>query len=303
MPESAGEKSAIKSVATIAFGIIIAMVFEYFLPGIEPYIDISSSPTTNSDINRYIQYAVIGVIIASITFILLRVVRTFINQLMARSKSNKNLNGVYILIRITVYAIAIGIFLGFIGVNLQGAIVGGAIGGVVLGLAVQSAASSILSGVLVTAGGFLQPEESISIFSWMFPETITGKVEDVKTLHTRVKLPNGTSILIPNNILFGQAIFTRLNEGNKVKYNLTSTFPADANANEILSDMDTKKEQFIRDLDLVELKYFLGSKNGTTNSINFIFTLRDVLQLNRYIDYANRMVEESYWKIKNKPKS
>jgi small-conductance mechanosensitive channel len=292
-----GEKSLTEVILTVVVGVFFVLAFEFSYPYFASFFNIPAS------YDIYVKGLFGAVIIGILALIILRIVKRVLDRISARSNGERNLNGIFILIRIIIYAIAIFTILAYIGVNLAGAIEGGAIGGIVLGLAVQSVASSFLSGIMVTAGGFLKPEESISIYSWMFPETLTGKVEDVKTLYTRVRLLNSRSILIPNTILFGQALFTKLNEGRKIRYQVNATLPADTNAFEIMESLKGKKEKIVSDLGLQEMDIFLSAKNGTTNTILFNIQFEDVMLLNKYIDTINQEVEKSYWEIKNKPKT
>lgn len=290
-------RSLTKSVISIVIAVIIVYTFEYF------YLTIANFLNIPGKYDIYVKDAFVALIIIIVAFVLLRITRKLLNQLTLRSNGERNLNGIYIILRILIYALAITVFLIYAGVNLEGALVGGAIGGVVIGFAVQSVVSSLLSGLLVTAGGFLKPDESISIFSWMFPETLTGKVEDVKTLYTRVKLTNSRSVLIPNTILFGSSIFTKLNEGRKVKYEFNSVIPADVNAREVIANFTQKKEKLMADLKIDEINSYFIQKNGTTNTISFIIQFEEIVNLNGYMDRINTEVEDSYWEIKNKPKN
>ena len=290
-------RSLTKSVISILIAVIIVYSFEYFYRTIANFLNIPGK------YDIYVKDAFVALIIIIVAFVLLRITRKLLNQLTLRSNGERNLNGIYIILRILIYALAITVFLIYAGVNLEGALVGGAIGGVVIGFAVQSVVSSLLSGLLVTAGGFLKPDESISIFSWMFPETLTGKVEDVKTLYTRVKLTNSRSVLIPNTILFGSSIFTKLNEGRKVKYEFNSVIPADVNAREVIANFTQKKEKLMADLKIDEINSYFIQKNGTTNTISFIIQFEEIVNLNGYMDRINTEVEDSYWEIKNKPKN
>lgn len=290
-------RSLTKSVISIVIAVIIVYTFEYF------YLTIANFLNIPGKYDIYVKDAFVALIIIIVAFVLLRITRKLLDQLTLRSNGERNLNGIYIILRILIYALAITVFLVYAGVNLEGALVGGAIGGVVIGFAVQSVVSSLLSGLLVTAGGFLKPDESISIFSWMFPETLTGKVEDVKTLYTRVKLTNSRSVLIPNTILFGSSIFTKLNEGRKVKYEFNSVIPADVNAREVIANFTQKKEKLMADLNIDEINSYFTQKNGTTNTISFIIQFEEIMNLNGYMDRINTEVEDSYWEIKNKPKN
>jgi len=301
--QRAAENDIVKAVAAVA---IIAAVDGLFKLIIIPYIIANYSTGEFSIIYKnikYINYAFSGAIALSLALTLTSILKSFVRRVNVMSNGQRNLNGVFIILRVLIYALAITWFLADIGVNLEGALIGGTIGGVIIGFAVQSVVSSLLSGMMITAGGFMKPDEAISVSSWMFSDTITGTVEDVRTLYTKVRLPNSNVILIPNTILFGSAIFTRLNKGRNIIYNFSATVPSDTNAFEILEILNSKKEGIRNDLNLISLNIFLNSKNGTTNSFSIIIEFSDMNKINDIINALNLEVEKAYWGVKNKPKT
>ena len=301
--QRAAENDIVKAVAAVA---VIAAVDGLFKLIIIPYIIANYSTGEFSIIYKnikYINYAFSGAIALALALTLTSILKSFVRRVNVMSNGQRNLNGVFIILRVLIYALAITWFLADIGVNLEGALIGGTIGGVIIGFAVQSVVSSLLSGMMITAGGFMKPDEAISVSSWMFSDTRTGTVEDVRTLYTKVRLPNSNVILIPNTILFGSAIFTRLNKGRNIIYNFSATVPSDTNAFEILEILNSKKEGIRNDLNLISLNIFLNSKNGTTNSFSIIIEFSDMNKINDIINALNLEVEKAYWGVKNKPKT
>jgi Small-conductance mechanosensitive channel len=260
------QKTIVAFSSAILIGIAVISLFDYF------YVQLSLLFHINPNYSIHVHEAVIGIIILIITILTLKIIKNFFNRMSTRSNNRLNLNGMYVIIRIVVYIIAISIFLALIGLDIEGAIVGGTVGGIVLGLAVQSVTSSILAGIMVTAGGFLKPGESISIYSSSFPETILGTVDDIRTLNTRIVKPDGTTALIPNTILFGNSIFTRLGEGDQVRIPFKINVHFGSDANKIISDVEDSRADILRALGIKDFKCYLLEKSGFSNIILFIIT-------------------------------
>lgn len=247
----------------------------------------------------YIKDAVAAVIAVGISLVVVRVVKHLMDSLSTRTEGRRNLRGFYIIIRVIIYATAITWFLSYIGVNIEGALVGGAIGGIVIGFAVQSVVSNLLSGLMVSGGGFLVPGEPVSIYSWMFGPNVIGLVDDVKTLYTRIKTPSGQSYLLPNTALLGSSVFTPLKDGKSIRYSLTITLPGDVPAEPILNKARERIDHEMDKRGIESLDLYLSSKNGTTNSFLAVIVFRDMMDLNRIIDFVNMSMDSSYWEIRN----
>lgn len=248
----------------------------------------------------YIKDAVGAVIAIGVSVAVVRVIRHLIESYTARAEGRRNLRGLYIILRVIIYAIAITWFLAYIGINIEGALVGGAIGGIVIGFAVQSIVSNLLSGLMVSGGGFITPGEPISIYSWLFGPNIIGQVEDVKTLYTRVRTPAGQIYLLPNTALLGSSVFIPLRDGNGIRYTVSITVPGDVPATELMEDSLKLIRSGMKDYGLEDCQLFLSSKNGTTNTLLAVIVFSKMEDLNRISSYVNLMVDQSYWSIKSR---
>ncbi len=85
----------------------------------------------------YIHDAISGIVAIVLTVATVRFIGHLIGNISERTEGKRNCRGLFIIIRIVIYAVVIFWFLSSIGVNLEGALAGGAIGGVVIGFAVQ----------------------------------------------------------------------------------------------------------------------------------------------------------------------
>ncbi len=248
----------------------------------------------------YIRDGLGAVIAISVSVALVRIVRHLIENYTSRSQGARNLRGIFIILRVIIYAIAITWFLAYIGVNIEGAIVGGAIGGIVIGFAVQSIVSSLLSGLMVSGGGFITPGEPISIYSWMFGPNVTGLVEDVKTLYTRIRTPAGQTYLLPNTALLGSSVFTPLRDSRGIRITLDITVPGDVPAADLMDNAQNLINSGMKDHGLEDCQIFLSAKNGSTNTFLAVIVFRDIYDLNTVSSYVNLMVDKSYWELKSR---
>ncbi len=248
----------------------------------------------------YIRDGLGAVIAISVSVALVRIVRHLIENYTSRSQGARNLRGIFIILRVIIYAIAITWFLAYIGVNIEGAIVGGAIGGIVIGFAVQSIVSNLLSGLMVSGGGFITPGEPISIYSWLFGPNVIGLVEDVKTLYTRIRTPAGQTYLLPNTALLGSSVFTPLRDSRGIRITLDITVPGDVPATDLLDNAQNLINSGMNDHGLEDCQIFLSAKNGSTNTFLAVIIFRDIYELNTVSSYVNLMVDKSYWELKSR---
>ncbi len=248
----------------------------------------------------YIKDAIGGIIAIGISIALVRIVRHVIETASERNTGKRNLRGIFIILRVIIYAVAIFWFLSFIGVNVEGALVGGAIGGVVIGFALQSVVSNLFSGLMVSGGGLLTPGEPVSIYSWLFGPMLTGTVEDVKTLYTRLRTQSGQIYLLPNTALLGSSMFVPLREGTGLKYAFNIIVQADVPTGDILKCAQEKLNAGVSDDSVFSASLFLGSKNGISNTILAIAKFNKIEEMNQVVDRINGVIDGCYWGIKNR---
>lgn len=247
----------------------------------------------------YIHDAVAAIIAVSLAFATVRIIGGLISSYAEKTEGRRNLRGTFILIRIFIYALVLFWFLSYIGVDLTGALVGGAIGGIVIGLALQSIVSSMLSGIMVSGGGYIRPGDAISVYSWMFGQTITGRVEEVKLLHTRIRNSMGQTFLLPNNILFASTIFTPLGIGNKLSYTLAVNLPADAPAELLISKVGEELRGVTDKWKDFSFDIYLTTKNSGSNTYSVVMRFSEVDRLAMYQDAINKGFDRAYWNLKN----
>ncbi len=287
-------RSIINVIISIALAIALAYAVSFALDLL------ASRYTVLKPYEIYIRDGVGAVIAIGVSVAVVRVVRHLIESYTSRTEGRRNLRGLFIIFRVIIYAVAITWFLAYIGVNIEGALVGGAIGGIVIGFAVQSIVSNLLSGLMVSGGGFITPGEPISIYSWMFGPNVTGLVEDVKTLYTRIRTPAGQTYLLPNTALLGSSVFTPLRDARGIRTTLDITVPGDVPANELMDEAKKLINSGMKDQGLEDCQLFLSAKNGTTNTILAILIFRNIDDLNRVSSYVNLMVDQTYWGIKSR---
>ena len=110
-------RSLSKSIISIVVAVIIVYAFEYY------YLEIASIFNIPIKDDVYVKDVFVALIIIIVAFVLLRITKKLLSQLTLRSNGDRNLNGIYIILRIVIYALAITAFLVYAGVNLEGALV------------------------------------------------------------------------------------------------------------------------------------------------------------------------------------
>ncbi len=285
--------SITKIVVAIAISVVILYAADYF------FTLLSHSYPVLTSYLAYIHDAIAAVIAIGLAVATVRVLSSLIDILSERTEGKRDFRGLFIIIRIIIYAVVIFWFLSYIGVNLEGALVGGAIGGVVIGFAVQSVVSNLLSGIMVSGGGFIKPGDAISVYSWLYGQTITGRVEDVKVLHTRIRNPIGQTIMIPNTALLGSTVFTSLGSGKHLTYNTTVTLPADISADKLIEKARGEIETASTDSDAFTAEIYLTAKASSSNTFSVVMKFSQVENLTVLQDAVNRAFDRAYWELKN----
>ena len=289
--------SILKILAAILIAVAILFTARYLLAFL------SGTYTDLSNYLPYIEDAIAGVIAIGVAAAIVHILGQFIRSLSEKTNGKSNFRGIFIIVRITIYAAVIFWFLSYIGVNLEGALLGGAIGGVAIGFAVQSVVSNLLSGIMVSGGGFIRPGDAVSIYSWLFGQTITGRIEDVKALYTRVRNTLGQTFLIPNTALLGTSIYTTLGSGDGLSFTFGVVLPADIPAGTLmekamdeLSGISGYGSSFTADV-------YLTSKAGGTNTFSVVMKFSDMEKLSIFQDAINRGFDRAYWAMKDQDRS
>jgi small-conductance mechanosensitive channel len=243
----------------------------------------------------YESFVVDSVHAVIILIIGLLVVGSFLKYLKATLiKTNRSLYGISLIIRIVFYVVILALVMSAFHVSVTGILAGSAIGGVVLGLAVQTVASNILSSVFATSSNTIKYGEVISVNSWVWSTETTGKIIDVKTLFSQMLTKDNNVIYLPNSEILGNSVITefRADQGSYI-YPLDIMTQADVPADKILQEIQKNN-------DFSDIKFFLASKNGMSNTFEALITFNEVTELNEKMARANMAVDSGYWNIKSK---
>lgn len=275
----------------ILFGIIIYAIHR-LLPLINPYFP------EFSGYEPYI-FDVLAIAISILAaHVVLRLIHKSFESYSAKSRNRRNLGGLYVLLRIVIYAIAIFASLALIGVNLQDALLGGAIGGIAIGFAIQNVASYLLSGIMVSAAGALKPKEMVYLLTSTFPGYIIGEVVDVNVLFTDIRDQFGQVNKIPNSALLGSTIFKSIRDGEFLKFNIDVTVQGDVRVESLRKlAVQTIMENGER-FGLSSLDTFFKSYSGSSAVVTAIFKFNEISHLNDIIDLINSSFQESYTTLK-----
>lgn len=146
----------------------------------------------------------LDLIIAALIFffaLILAKVLTLYFRSSLRDKINKQ--HMEILTKVIFYgimAVAILWILPTIGVELSGLLVAGGIFGLAIGFASQSIVANLISGM------FLMVERPIKIGDLVEIDEHNGYVEDIRVISTVIRTLDGTSVRIPNEIVFTSSL-------------------------------------------------------------------------------------------------
>jgi small-conductance mechanosensitive channel len=279
-------KQIVKIVAEVVVGVIFAFLAEYLID----FVIRAFFPQYKS----YEAFVVESVHAAIILIIGFLVVGSFLKYLKETViKTNRSLYGITLIIRIVFYVIILALIMAAFHISVTGILAGSAIGGVVLGLAVQTVASNVLSSVFATSSNTIKYGEVISINSWVWSIQTTGKIVDVKTLFSKMLTKDNNIIYIPNSEILGNSVITEFrNDGGNYIYPLDIMTYFDVPADKILQEVEKNNNYS-------DIKFFLSSKNGSTNTFEALILFDEVTQLNEKIARANMAIDKAYWTIKS----
>jgi small-conductance mechanosensitive channel len=239
------------------------------------------------------------------TYLAYRIAMYFAALSLGRKLDSGSMETVYALFRVIFYAIAIIAVLLSLGVNLSAALAGGAIGGIVLGLAVQTIATNILSGIFVASSRVLRPGDLVTINTgaWgainpMVWGEITCSIVRIGMLWTTAENQYGNTMVIPNSILLGNILFTKLFYSDGLRYVKLVTVNADVPATEIKRLVGRELGATFARRGLKAPEIHLLSKNGGTNAFSATIKFKKHRELNTLIDIVNAAFDRAYWKAR-----
>lgn len=294
MPRSATGR-ILQIVLVIAVAVAVLYLLGYLVDYLDNYIP-SLAPY-----KAYLEYAIAGVAAMGGATLIILVVKILLDDYTRTGKAPKNISGVYIVLRVLIYFMALIWFLTFIGVSLENALVGGAIGGIVIGIAVQSVVTSLFSGIMVSTGGLLVPGEFLSLYSYMYGKTITAEVIEVRFLHTVLRNNYGQIVKIPNNALLNYTAYTRLRDRGMNRYNFQATVKNDVPVWVLLEFARKEALNSGKEVGLKELEILLESREETSNVLGITARFEGPGNLNRVVSTINMAIERTYWQIRNAP--
>jgi len=280
-----------KIIIFIVIAVAIAYLMDYLLSALSSYFP---------EITHYLKYikdAIGAVLIFGFAIVILRSIKYAMEAASSRPGS-RNLRGIYTVIRAVVYAVAITVFLFYIGVSLTGAVLGGTIGGLVIAFALQNTISNILSGLLLTSSGIIKPEEPIEFYSWLFNNPVVGYVKDVGILTTRVETYDGLNTELPNTGLLGQSQFTNLRRGDSVYYPITLSFNPDVPVKDLISRAEEKIDQMKGESGITSVTSFFTARAFNSNTVKVILKMADLRKLNAALGTVNGSYDAAYWELK-----
>ena len=264
---------------TILAGYLIDIIITKFLP----------------QYKSYESFVIESVHAVTILIIGLLVVGSFVRYIReVLIKTNKSLYGISLVIRIVFYVVILALVMSAFHVSVTGILAGSAIGGIVLGLAVQTVASNVLSSVFATSSNTLKFGETISVNSWVWSVETTGKIVEVKTLFSKMLTKDNNVIYLPNSEILGNSVITEYrSDGGSYIYPLNITAQADVPADKILQEIKNNN-------DFSDIKFFLSTKNGISNTFEALITFDEVTELNEKIARANMALDSAYWNVKSR---
>ncbi len=284
--------------------VIVALVaLTAIVAGVRYYLVVNTSVGAS-----YRSYVIDGaeIILALVaTFLAYKIVMYLVVKSLGKRMDHASIETVATVLRIVFYAVAIIAVLLSLGVNISAALAGGAIGGVVLGLAVQTVATNLLSGMFVASSRVLKPGDLVIINTgaWgavnpMVWGEVTCTISRIGMLWTTAENQYGNTMLIPNSILLGNILFTKLKYPEGYRYVKLVTVNADVQGDKIRKGAENELEgEFSkRKLKPPEIHYF--SKNGGTVVFSVTIKFNDGKQLTELIDLVNGAFDRAYWKAK-----
>ncbi|MEM0155955.1 MAG: mechanosensitive ion channel [Thermoplasmataceae archaeon] len=294
MAEKVREGTAGKLKIFIAFllGILIVAIFQFYLL---PVLEKSFPVLVGYD--RYLRDALGAIVIFALSYVILRVIRKMIERATNRSQG-RNYHGLYTIMRALVYGGAIASFLGYIGVSLTGALIGGTVGGLILSFALQNTVSNLLTGLLLASAGLVKPKDKLAIYSWMFNNPVLGEVVDIKLLTVQVMTVDGNVTELPSTALLGQTQFTNLGSGAVIRASLQIALPVDSQIRGIIEIASAAMELRKGALGVTSIELYFFGKAFNSNTIKSIFTFTRLMEYNRIVDMINTAFDEAYWEMK-----
>jgi small-conductance mechanosensitive channel len=290
--DSGGSAGRFKIIIAFALSIAVVVVYQlYFLPDLEKSFPVLAA------YDLYLRYAVVALVIFTLSYVILRIIRRMIERASRRSQG-RNYHGLYTILRAVVYGGGIAAFLGYIGVSLTGALIGGTVGGLILSFALQNTVSNLLTGLLLASAGVVKPRDRLSIYSWLFDAPVLGEVIDIKLLTVEVMTVDGNVTELPSTALLGQAQFTNLGSGTTIRASIQIALPVDGQIRGIIEKALVFIDRGREGLSVTKIEPYFYGKTFNSNTIKVIFTFTRFMEYNQIVNMINTAFEEAYWEMR-----
>ena len=281
----------------LVYILIIAVVFfiaTFLIPYIASYIP------QLIPYEAYMKDAVTAVIVGIGGYLVARFVVHIIDRTMSRSGvQQKSLRYIDTIVRIIIYTILIAVVLSAFGINLTGALVGGAVGGVIIGLAIQTVASSIFAGITVSSTNVLKPGDTVTVYSWLFGNPVTGKVKKVSVIFTYLEDQNGRAVKVPNSAFLGSTTFTDMEKDDGILFTLTLSVQVDVPSEPISKKAAEIMDSRPPDLGIKKYEIFMFGRTNAASTFSININIGNLALLNRATDFVNQCFDRAYWEVKN----
>lgn len=104
------------------------------------------------------------------------------------------------ILRVVVICFAIVMVLGELGYNVNGLITGMGLAGLTISLAAQDSAANFVAGLVIIL------EKPFVLGDWIITSQVEGTVEDISFRSTKVRILDGSLVVLPNSVLCAEAI-------------------------------------------------------------------------------------------------
>ncbi len=281
----------------LVYILIIAVVF-FLATFIIPYL--ASYFPQLKPYEMYMRDALTALIVGIGGYLIARFIVHMLDRTMSRGNvPQKSLRYINTIVRIIIYTILIAVVLSAFGINLTGALVGGAVGGVIIGLAVQTVASSIFAGITVSTTNVLKPGDTVTVYSWLFGNPVTGKVKKVSVIFTYLEDQNGRAVKIPNSAFLGSTTFTDMEKDGAIFFTLTLSVQVDVPSEKVAEKahelMDARPEV----LGIKKYEIFMFGRSNVASTFSINISIENLSLLNGCTDFVNRCFDRAYWEVKN----
>jgi small-conductance mechanosensitive channel len=244
----------------------------------------------------YLYYLFVAIAIISIGYSLVKMLTLFIDRTLYRHTGSE-----YAIVKFALqailYILIIVFVLSAIGVSPSDIIVEGAIGGVVIGLALQTITPIILSGILISSSRAVSVGDIMALESWVWGANtpIFCKIKKIGAIYTEVYLPNGTIKRIPNSVILGNTISTKLSSrGNLHRYTTRVPIKNDVKIELLESIIKKNIEKNYKSANLPMPDFNLSQLGESTYIYDATFYFADVYDISKEMSALLKMFDISY---------